>query len=162
MPPVWRPLKRTFSAKGLRGSGLSPLILVLTAWGILNGCGQDALEFRQSGTGLHYRMTSGTGLLPPGRRATFLVGDCSAQSCGTFASIYQAFSAVADAQGAVPVDFVVPHAENDWIYLTAYLDVNDSGAMDAGDWVWGTNPASFTGYGRVSVLQLFFFLAAVR
>jgi len=146
----------------------SPILwaLFLLLWGlpagVFTGCGgQDALEFQQTGTGLHYRMTSGTGKLPPGRRATFLVGNCPAGACPQVSSLHQAYSAVAGADGGVPVEFTVPYAELEPLFLSVYLDVNDNHLMDAGDWVWGTNPANFTGYGA-KARTVFFQLAATE
>jgi len=156
--------KKQFYPRIFLASFLPLLILLAGTLLIVSGCGQDAFEFQQAGTGLHYRMKSLTNKLPVGRRATFLVGECTPVYCGDYITLSQAYSAVADANKEVPVDFIVPYAEDDYIYFTVYLDVDDSRNLNSGDWVWGNDPGNFMGYGgygKVKVLTIFFYVAAV-
>lgn len=103
--------------------------------GTLGGCGSpDALQYTYTlEQRVQYTLFSGSGNILSGDRVTFLRGDCPAPCTGG-TNISQIFTATATPSGLVAVNFTDIFPDNVSIFLSIYVDKNDSKVMDTETW----------------------------
>ena len=123
----------------------APGATLLLLFGLAACGGGDVLDYTHTlEQQVRFTMGSTGGRIGAGDRVTFLRGDCPG-ACTSITNIRQSFSVLATGT-TVPVDFTDVFPEGPSIFVSVYIDKNDSGRMDSGDWVWGSDPTNFTGY----------------